>query len=866
MDANALRRAFVDFFASRGHRPVASASLVPHDPSVLFTIAGMVPFKPWFLGEEPAPYPRAVSVQKCFRTLDIEVVGTTARHCTFFEMLGNFSFGDYFKELAIPMAWELVTEVLGIDAERLWVTVHFSDDEAAEIWRTAVGVPSERIQRMGEDNFWQMGETGPCGPCSEIYFDKGARYGEAGGPAEGGPERFVEIWNLVFMQFNRSADGQLTELPRKNIDTGAGLERLLPILQGTDSIFATDVFLPVLEAAEAATGTRYGVDETADRALRVLADHGRAMTFLVADGVLPANDGRGYVLRRIVRRAVLRAHQLGAPAAVTPRLVEAVSEVMGEAYPDLARQRGFVEGVLAGEEERFARTLRAGLRLLEDELDALGEQGSAVLSGESAFRLHDTHGFPVDLTREIAAEREAGVDEAGFRSLMEAQRDRARRAGKEAAAEAGAEVRSARAVLEHFGPTTFLGYEEATSEATVLAVEAVEGRTGLVEVYLDRTPFYAEGGGQLGDTGTIVAEGVRLEVLDTKAPLGGVVRHLARPIEGELRPGQSVTAAIDVARRERLRRNHTATHLLHWALRTVLGEHVRQQGSLVAPDRLRFDFSHFEAPSSEELERVMRLVTEEVVSDLPVRTYETSKSEAERLGVLAFFGDRYGERVRVVEAGSGSRELCGGTHVGAVGMIGPVVVVSEGSIGSSTRRIEAVTGVAALERYLHQRALLDELGGLLRSGPEELTGALSRLLVRQRELEDELRRAEQARLSSLADELLRSEVDGVVVARVDRLGAEQLRELATMVRAHEGIRAVILGGSPDGSRVALVSAVAPGSGLVASDLVAPAARLVGGGAGRAPDLAVAGGRDASRLDDALELARSVTAGAQPAEP
>jgi len=864
MDANELRRAFVEFFAERGHRPMPSASLVPHDPSVLFTIAGMVPFKPWFLGEEPAPVPRAVSVQKCFRTLDIDVVGTTTRHCTFFEMLGNFSFGDYFKELAIPMAWELVTEVLGIDGDRLWITVHHSDDDAAEIWRSAVGVRSERIQRMGEDNFWQMGETGPCGPCSEIYFDKGPDYGAPGGPAEGGSERFVEIWNLVFMQFNRGADGELTELPRKNIDTGAGLERLLPILQGTDSIFATDVFAPVLEAAQAATGTRYGSDERADRALRVLADHGRAMTFLVADGVLPANDGRGYVLRRIVRRAVLRAHQLGASGAVTPRLVEAVASVMAEAYPELARQRAFVEGVLAGEEERFARTLRAGLRLLEEELDALEGAPSRVLSGESVFRLHDTHGFPIDLTREIAAERGAQVDEAGFGALMKAQRERARQAGLQAAASADAEARSARAVLEHFGPTAFVGYEEATSEATVLAVEPAEGRPGLVEVYLDRTPFYAEGGGQLGDTGAIVADGVRLEVLDTQAPLGGVIRHLARPLEGTLRAGQPVTTAIDVERRERLRRNHTATHLLHWALRTVLGDHVRQQGSLVAPDRLRFDFSHFEAPTAEELAQVTRLVTEEVQSDLPVHTFETTKAEAEKMGVLAFFGDRYGERVRVVEAGSGSRELCGGTHVGAVGMIGPFVVVSEGSIGSSTRRIEAVTGLAALERFLHQRALLDELGALLKSGPEELTQALSRLLVRQRELEEELRRAERARLASLAEELVRTETDGVVVARVDRLDAEQLRELATMVRSHADIRAVVLGGSPDGARAALVSAVTPGSGLVASELVSEAARMVGGGAGRAPDLAVAGGRDASRLDEALELARSATRGAQPA--
>ena len=616
MDANGLRAAFTRFFEDRGHTVVPSASLIPHDPSVLFTIAGMVPFKPYFLGEEPAPWPRATSIQKCFRTPDIEIIGTDTYHCTFFEMLGNFSFGDYFKAEAIPMAWELLTEVLGHDGDRLWVTVHDGDDEAEQIWIDGVGVRPERVQRMGdEDNFWAMGETGPCGPDSEIFMDLGESYGDEGGPKHGGSDRFVEIWNLVFMQFDRDASGVLTDLPRKNIDTGAGLERNLPILQGVDSVFDTDLFVPLIDTAASILGTGYGKDAATDVALRVLADHGRAFSMLVADGVLPANEGRGYVLRRVVRRAVLAARRAGVEKPVTPALVQAATDVLGDAYPALRAQQDLIVNVVAREEAGFDRTLRAGLSRLEEAFAT----GTKVLEGDVAFTLHDTHGFPVELTEELARDAGVEVDRAGFDAAMAAQRERARAAAKSTRAGDEAVYRT---LLEAEGPTVFVGRGQENYEvpARVIAVLEPEPEAGgdartddgwrddgdgerLVEIFLDRTPFYAESGGQVGDTGTIVTESGIADVQDTVLAVPGLFVHRAR-VSGELRAGQDALATIDGERREAIRRNHTATHLLHAALRTVLGDHVRQQGSLVSPEYLRFDFSHHVAPTSEELDEV----------------------------------------------------------------------------------------------------------------------------------------------------------------------------------------------------------------------------------------------------------------------
>ena len=853
MDANGLRAAFTRFFADRGHTVVPSASLIPHDPSVLFTIAGMVPFKPYFLGEEPVPWPRATSIQKCFRTPDIDIIGTDTYHCTFFEMLGNFSFGNYFKDEAIPMAWELLTEVFGLDGDRFWVTVHESDDEAEQLWIDEVGVRPERIQRMGdEDNFWAMGDTGPCGPDSEIFFDKGESYGHDGGPKHGGDQRFVEIWNLVFMQLNRDAEGVLTELPRKNIDTGAGLERILPIVQGLDSIFDTDLFRPIIDAAASVLGTPYGADPRTDVALRVLADHGRAISMLVADGVLPANEGRGYVLRRVVRRAVMAARRQGVDKPIGPTLVQAATEVLGEAYPALVAQHDLIVNVVAREEAGFDRTLRSGLSRLEEALAT----GTKVLGGDVAFTLHDTHGFPVELTEELARDAGVEVDRAGFDAAMGEQRERARSAAK--ASRAGDEE-AYRALLNAEGPTPFVGrgLENYEVPARVIAVlEADEGPAEgpVVEVFLDRTPFYAESGGQVGDTGTIVTETGIADVGDTVFAVPGLVAHKAR-LSGEVRAGQDALATIDVERREAIRRNHTATHLLHAALRSVLGDHVRQQGSLVSPEYLRFDFSHHGQPTPDELDEVFALANDAVLSDVTVETTETSRQEAEKMGAIAFFGDKYGSSVRVVQAGSSSLEFCGGTHVDSLGQIGPITLVSEGSIGANTRRIFALTGHAALERALGRERLVQSAAELLRTEPDELLAAIGRVVERQREADKELSRLRQQSSEAEARTLAEQAVadSGVVVARRDNVEPDALRNLAQAVLRHDGVRAVVLGGSPDGAKVAI--AAATGGSPDATRLVRTLGAMVGGGGGGSPEVALAGGKDPSQIEAALAEAQ-----------
>jgi alanyl-tRNA synthetase len=869
MDANGLRAAFTRFFADRGHTAVPSASLIPHDPSVLFTIAGMVPFKPYFLGEEPAPWPRASSIQKCFRTPDIEIIGTDTYHCTFFEMLGNFSFGDYFKAEAIPMAWELLTEVFGLDGDRLWITVHEGDDEAAQLWIDDIGVKPDRVQRMGdEDNFWAMGDTGPCGPDSEIFMDLGASYGHDGGPKHGGDARFVEIWNLVFMQYNRDAQGALSELPRKNIDTGMGLERVLPVVQGLDSVFDTDLFRPIIDTAASILGKGYGADPVTDVALRVLADHGRAFSMLVADGVLPANEGRGYVLRRVVRRAVLAARRAGVDKPITPRLVEAATEVLGDAYPALRAQQDLIVNVVAREEAGFDRTLRAGLTRLEEAFDT----GTKVLEGDVAFTLHDTHGFPVELTEELARDAGVEVDRAGFDAAMAAQRERARAAAK--SSRAGDEA-VYRALLDAEGPTTFVGRGQENYEAPARIVAVLEadpaagdshgdgdGGDGsvavdgsrVVEIFLDRTPFYAESGGQVGDTGTIVTDSGVAEVEDTVNALPGLVAHRAR-LTGEVRAGQDALATIDGERREAIRRNHTATHLLHAALRAVLGDHVRQQGSLVGPEYLRFDFSHHAAPTAEELDEVFARANRAVLTGIDVETTETSREEAENMGAIAFFGDKYGSSVRVVQAGSTSLEFCGGTHVDTLGQIGTITLLSESSIGSNTRRLFAVTGFVSIARALERERLVQAAGDLLRTEPDELLAAIGRLAERQREAEKELARLRQQSNEAEATTLAQAAAadGGVVVARRDKVDRDALRSLAQSILRHDGVRAVVLAGSPDGSTAAIVAAT--GGTPDASQLVRALGPMVGGGGGGSPEVAAAGGKDPSGIEAALAEAQ-----------
>ena len=864
ISSDQLREAFTRFFVERGHAALPAASLVPVDPSVMFTIAGMVQFKPYFVGDETPPVVRATTIQPCFRMSDIDIIGTTARHETLFEMLGNFSFGDYFKELAIPYAWELVTEVLGFEPGRLWVTIHESDNDSAGIWQEAAKLPAERIQKMGEDNFWKMGDTGPCGPCSEIYYDRGESFGPAGGPAQGDSERYTEIWNLVFMQFERAADGTLTELPNKNIDTGAGLERILTLLQGVGSLFETDLLAPVVDAAAALTRSSAGRDEPTDVALRILADHARAATFLVSDGVFPSNEGRGYVLRRVLRRAALRAHQLGVTEIVLPDLIDSVVATLGGAYPKLVRDASLVRTVVGHEEEAFRRTLRAGSQLIDSEL----EKGGSVLDGTAAFKLHDTYGFPIDLTVEVAGARGVSVDRAGFEAAMAEQRARGREATRKAAAESRRE--GAREVLGEFGATVFVGYTETLCAARVLGVEArldaegfenVDGETAppgaeLLDVFLDRTPFYAEAGGQVGDTGTLAGPTGTFRVLGATSA-DGVTCHTGYVTSGVLAAGAEVVATIDVERREAIRRNHTATHLLHWALRAVLGEHVRQQGSLVAPDRLRFDFSHFAAVTPAELARVEDMVSMAILADSPVRVDETSRVEAERAGAIAFFGEKYGEIVRVVHAGPDSVELCGGTHVSALGTIGPFRIVAESSIGANTRRIEATTGTGTLARFRRLESVVARAAAALHTPPDELDEAVERLVERERALADDLRRLEGQFRSTEAKKLAETAEGGTVVARRDGIDPAELRELALAARREEGVVAVGLIGASDDDRVAIVVATTKASGIDARTVAAAAAAVVGGGGGGSPELATAGGRDVSAVDAALGTLHSL---------
>ena len=861
--ANDLRKAFEGFFASKAHTVVPSASLIPHDPTVLFTVAGMVPFKPYFVGDEAAPFKRAVTVQKCTRAggkhNDLDEVGRTKRHLVFFEMMGNFSFGDYFKSDAIPWAWELVTEVFGFDGDRLWITVHESDDEAEQIWHEVVGVPMSRIQRLGdEDNFWQMGDAGPCGPCSEIHIDRGPAFGPEGGPLhDPHGDRYMEFWNLVFMQYNQSKDGSRTPLPKPSIDTGAGLERILALMQGTDSVWETDVLFPMIESAQSLTSKKYKIGDYDDRdsfSLRVLAEHARSSMMLVNDGVFPSNENRGYVLRRIIRRAVRHAYLLGTEKLVMPTLAETAISVMSGAYPDLLANKDFIVNVLSREEERFRQTLKTGLTILEGELSA----GAKTMSGMTAFTLHDTYGFPIELTQEIAGERSVLVDVAGFSKEMQEQRDRAKSARKGSSVSA-ATVDSYREVMEQFGTTNFVGYVSNQCEATVLAVlQNVEAGPGIVEVFLDVSPFYAESGGQVGDTGTIRTESGEVQVLDTTFALPGLRRHTCSIVSGDIEVGQSAKASINVVARDATRRNHTATHMLHWALRQVLGEHVKQAGSHVSPDRLRFDFSHYAPVSASEIEEIERLTNEQLIANGPVRAYETSKDEATAAGAIAFFGDKYGDIVRVLEAGV-SVELCGGTHVGALGDIGMVKVVTESSIGSNLRRIEAVTGANAVEYVLAHHRTLTAAASLLGAQPSELVSAIQRKIDESKALGEELRSLRSAQATSRASEMAASAQGGVVVSRVDGVTPNDLRELALAIRQNAAIKVVVLGGVTDTGGVALVATVSSDVSVAAGDLIRDAAKAVGGGGGGKGDIATAGGKDPSAIDAALELARSAVA-------
>ncbi|HZD01848.1 MAG TPA: alanine--tRNA ligase [Actinomycetes bacterium] len=871
MNATEIRRRFLDFFVERGHRLVPSSSLIPNDPTLLLANAGMNQFKPYFLGEVVPEFTRATSVQKVFRTSDIENVGHTTRHLTFFEMLGNFSFGDYFKAEAIAYAYELVTERFGFEPGRLWTTVYSDDDEAIRLWQE-VGIPADRIQRRGkEDNFWSMGVPGPCGPCSEVYYDRGPAHGREGGPVAD-EERYLEIWNLVFMQNLRNEAYEIVgDLPKKNIDTGMGLERVAFLLQGKDNVFETDLLAPVLEEAQAACGRVYGRDEDADLSLRVVAEHSRSASFLIADGVLPSNEGRGYVLRRVLRRAVDHSRRLGVEDQVMARIAARVVDTLGDAWPELVAQRSLIEQVVTSEEESFSRTLRQGSTLLRAAIDRTRRQGGTTLPGDAAFQLHDTYGFPFDLTLEAAEEAGLRVDRDRFGELMEEQRRRASQARREMAG-AQRKVEAYRELAQRFGRTAFVGYERTSAEARTLGLLSPDGEelTSVhegqeLELVLDRTPFYAESGGQVGDRGTVrTHDGTLLEVTDTRFGLEGFHVHSARVARGELGRDQPVLAEVNVPRRAAVARSHTATHTLHWALRHTLGEHARQQGSLVDAGRLRFDFAHFSAVSPEQLAAVEEDVNRHLIDDPEVRVWHSSLAEAEAAGAVGLFGEKYGAVVRVVDIGDFSRELCGGTHVGHGSQVGPVHVLGESSIGANLRRVEALTGMDALRYFDHERRLLAEVAALLRARPEDAPEQLRRRLQALAEALRELDRLRQMELAGRAAELAgrARQADGgwLVVERVPGADADELRQLANTVRERRGAGpGVVVLGSDQGGRgnlVGLITRDLADAGASAREVVLPAARVVGGGAGGKGDLATGGGSEAGKLDEALIAAEA----------
>lgn len=864
MKSAAIRDAFIRYFESKGHTPVASSSLVPgNDPTLLFTNAGMVQFKDVFLGRDKRNYSRAVSSQRCVRAggkhNDLENVGYTARHHTFFEMLGNFSFGDYFKRDAILFAWEFLTskEWLNIDSSRLWVTVYADDDEAYKIWNEEVGVPAERMVRIGDnkgakyasDNFWSMGDTGPCGPCTEIFYDHGEDVagGPPGSPDEDG-DRYIEIWNNVFMQFNRDADGTMTELPAPSVDTGMGLERISAVMQGVHSNYEIDLFDNLI----AATARVLGVDDRQHTSLRVIADHIRSCAFLIADGVLPSNEGRGYVLRRIIRRAVRHGNKLGATEPFFYKLVDALAVEMGSAYPELRELQGAIEKALLQEEEQFAKTLDQGMKILEADLSELkGQQ----IPGETVFRLYDTYGFPVDLTADIAREKDLTLDMDGFEAAMEAQRQRARSASN---FKMDADLR-----LDVDGATTFTGYQSLSDNAKIIALlrdgqpceRAAEGDDVLV--VLDRTPFYAESGGQAGDCGVIRAEGLRIEVRDTQKA-GDHFVHIGVVATGAVVAGQAVDAEVDASIRQSTALNHSATHLLHAALRKVLGEHVAQKGSLVTAERLRFDFAHGEAVTAEQLQKIEAMVNDEIRRNTAVETVETDIDSAKERGAVMLFGEKYGDTVRVLSMGGDfSVELCGGTHVRRTGDIGVMRIVAESGIAAGVRRIEAVTGAEALNEAGRDRSRLQSACAALKSTPENFDAKLAQLLSSHREQQKELERL-KAKLATAGSRDLLSEVEeingiSVLAVNIEGADAKTLRDSMDQLKNKLGSGVVLLA-SGEGEKVSLVAGVTKDltGRCKAGDIMKQAAAAVGGKGGGRPDMAQGGGSDVAAIPAALQ--------------
>jgi alanyl-tRNA synthetase len=872
--AHDIRETFLEFFESKGHTRVPSASLVPNDPTLMFTAAGMVPFKRVFTGEETRPYKRATTTQKCMRVSgkhnDLEEVGRSLRHHTFFEMLGNFSFGDYFKREAIAFAWELITQRWKIAPSDLVVSVYHEDDEAAEIWQREIGVPAHKIYRLGaSENFWQAGDTGPCGPCTEIHLDRGPVPGWDADDPSSSSGRFLEFWNLVFMQFDRDASGKLTPLPRPSVDTGAGLERVTQVLSGFRSNYETDLFVPILARAQELSGVRLGANDESDVSLRVVADHARAVAFLIGDGVLPANEGRGYVLRRILRRASRHGVLLGLDRPFLHSVADVVIDEMARAFPELAERRAFITDRVRREEERFLATLKSGLELLEGEIAKVKAKGGATLPGSVVFRLYDTFGFPVDLTQDVLKSHAITVDEAGFAAEMETQRARSREAWRGSGDAGVAQVHSR---IARDLATEFTGYEATTGESRVRALLVngapvdVASEGARVEVIVDETPFYAESGGQVGDRGVIECDGARVEISDTQRPSGALVVHAGRVARGTLRVGDAVRLAVDAEARAATVRNHSGTHLLHAALRQVLGPQAMQKGSLVSPDRLRFDFTHDAPLSDEQIERIEDLVNVWIEANDPGRTRQMGYKDAIAAGAMALFDEKYGDEVRVVSFGGVSTELCGGTHARATGDIGLLKVLGESGIASGVRRIEALTGLGALAHSRGQEKRLRRVSELLRVPADQAGERIEKLLEERKAAEKQIAELKRAKFSSggAADGPQTKQIGGVtvLVRKAEGLGAGDLRGLVDDLRGQLK-SGVVLVASADEGKVSLALGVTPDlkDKLKAGDLVREISAVVGGKGGGRPDFAQGGGTDASKLDAAIERLYALIGGA-----
>jgi alanyl-tRNA synthetase len=872
-----IRKSFLDYFVKQGHTVVKSSSLVPDkDPTLLFTNAGMVQFKNIFLGQERLPYTRAASSQKCLRISgkhnDLEAVGRDTYHHTFFEMLGNWSFGDYYKAEAIEWAWDLLTKEWGLPKDKLYATVYRNDDEAEKLWLKISGLPAKRVSRFGEkENFWEMGETGPCGPCSEIHLDRGPAACDMAGKAghecrvNGDCARYIELWNLVFIQFNRAEDRTLSELPAKHVDTGMGMERITAVLQKVLSNYDIDIMRELTAATERLTGKKYGVDPTADISFRVIDDHARAVSFLIADGVTPSNEGRGYVLRRLLRRAARHGRLIGLQEPFLHEVAKTAAQVMGDAYPELRKEEQRIREVIRIEEERFGETLEKGLVLLEDATANLKAEDKKTLSGDVAFRLYDTYGFPLDLTEDILSGDGLSVDHEGFEKLMEAQRTRGREAR---------ETTTMQSKIQLDRPVCFTGYDSLEGESSVLAIygdgsgktEAVEGEE--VDILTAETPFYGESGGQVGDRGAITtARGDVFEVIDTQHPTPQLTAHRGRVRKGRVQVGDQVQLLVDRKHRQKTKLNHSATHILHAVLRRELGQHVRQAGSLVTPDRLRFDFSHTGAIPDEKLAQIETEVNQHIREDASVSTQELSYDEAIRKGALAFFGDKYGDRVRVVKIGDFSTELCGGTHVGASGEIGLFKLHSEGGVAAGVRRVEALTGEGALDLIHNYEQRLKEIGDLVRGSADDAVDKIKKLLDRQKELEKEIEKLRgQFEKDRIPDLLAKKQsVDGTVVliSQVDGVDGKQLRDLADQLKEKLGSGVVVLASAGE-ANVNLVASVSKDltKKYHAGNMIKVLAGMVGGGGGGRPDFAQAGGKEPDKIAAVLRRAEELVRQAQ----